>query len=226
MPTRVGALVLAAGSSERLGTPKQLLLGRDGRSLVSGVVHALHDAGCHPIAVVIGAHAEDVTHALIADAAAVFLVAHRGWSEGMGSSIRAGIAAISTHGLMADIDAVLVAACDMPSADAAHYRALCAAAAAASAAAPAAAPAAGTTADSGAARIASEYIAADGVTVTRGIPAVFPRSDWPALLRLAGDRGAKSLLELPETQTVPLADGSFDLDTPEDVAAWRASSPG
>ncbi|MES2523358.1 MAG: nucleotidyltransferase family protein [Gemmatimonadota bacterium] len=207
MTVRVGALVLAAGASERLGTPKQLLLGRDGRPLVSGVVHALREAGCEPIAVVVGAHAEDVTHALIEDAAAVFLVAHRGWSEGMGSSIRAGIATISTHGLMADIDAVLIAACDMPTADGAHFRALRGAAAS----------------TNGHMRVASAYTAQDGVTVTRGIPAVFPRADWPELLGLAGDRGAKALLERPDTVTVPLVDGSFDLDTPEDVAAWRAS---
>ena len=111
---RIGALVLAAGESARLGTPKQLLLGRDGRPLVSRVVHETQSAGCDPVVVVVGAHAEDVTHALIHDAHGVFLIANRGWNEGMGSSIRAGIAAMSVHGLMADVEAVLITTCDMP----------------------------------------------------------------------------------------------------------------
>jgi len=72
--------------------------------------------------------------------------------------------------------------------------------------------------------VASEYITRGGSALTRGIPAIIPRSEWPALLALSGDRGAKALLELPDTLTVALLDGTFDLDTPEDVSAWRAST--
>ena len=204
---RIGALVLAAGESSRLGTPKQLLVGRDGRPLVSRVVHEMQSAGCDPVVVVIGAHAEDVTHALIHDAAGVFLVANRGWSEGMGSSIRAGIAAMSVHRLMTDVRAVLIATCDMPTVDAMHFAALREAA----------------MASGGEVRVASEYVTRYGEAVTRGIPAVVPREEWPDLLALSGDRGAKALLEQPDTLTVALVDGTFDLDTPDDVSAWRDS---
>ncbi|MEO7520570.1 MAG: NTP transferase domain-containing protein, partial [Gemmatimonas sp.] len=125
---RIGALVLAAGASERLGMPKQLLTDGSGIPLVSSVVHAAQRAGCDPVLVVVGAHAEEVTHALINDAAAVFLVANRCWSEGMGGSIRAGIASMSTHGLMADVAGVLIATCDMPTANDAHLASLISAA--------------------------------------------------------------------------------------------------
>lgn len=218
---RIGALVLAAGESSRLGTPKQLLLDASGRPLVSVVVHALHAAGCEPIVVVLGAHAEGVAAALIADATTVHLVPNRAWSEGMGSSIRTGIAAMSTHAMMQDLDAVLVAACDMPTADGRHFTALRDAflAGASRGETPSGATPSGPTV-----RVASEYAAQDGKRTTRGIPAVLPRSDWPQLLTLAGDRGAKALLETGGTLTVPLAHGSFDLDTPADVAAWRAQT--
>jgi molybdenum cofactor cytidylyltransferase len=206
-PGRIGALVLAAGASTRLGMPKQLLLGDDGIPLVSGVVHAAQRAGFDPVLVVVGAHAEEVTHALINDAAVVFLVPNRAWSEGMGSSIRAGIASMSTHGLMTDVDGVLLATCDMPTANERHFAALRAA----------------SRADGSLARTASRYTTRGGNVVTTGIPAIFPRSDWPALLALSGERGAKALCEAPDTLTVPLLDGTFDLDTPDDVSAWRES---
>ncbi len=223
MTRRIGGLVLAAGASTRLGEPKQLLIGPDGRPLVSGVVHALRKAGCDPIVVVVGAHADAVTHALIDDAAAVWLVPHRGWAEGMGSSIRAGIASMSVHGMMTDVAAVLIATCDMPAADHAHFAAL--RAAALLAATPPGTTRPGATPPGAVwARVASTYASSAGQVVARGNPAVFPRRDWPALLQLEGDRGAKALLEEPDTLTVPLGGGSFDLDTPADVAAWRAGS--
>ena len=56
-----------------------------------------------------------------------------------------------------------------------------------------------------------------------GVPAVFPRRLWPALLRLQGDRGARALLEQGPATAVPIAAAAIDLDTPAELAAMRAA---
>jgi CTP:molybdopterin cytidylyltransferase MocA len=115
------------------------------------------------------------------------------WAEGMSTSIRVGVHAVGHS----PASGLLLLACDQPAVTAAHVRALLTAHAAHGQ------------------RVVSVY---DGV---HGIPAVWPRADWDALTALTGDRGAKGLLRGTE-QAIPLADGARDLDTPEDVAAWRA----
>lgn len=86
-------LILAAGSSSRLGEPKQLArLG--GRSALQIVVsQALAVAGS-AVTVVLGAHAREITY-LFQRSPASWIV-NREWEEGMASSIRAGIRALPT----------------------------------------------------------------------------------------------------------------------------------
>jgi CTP:molybdopterin cytidylyltransferase MocA len=55
-----------------------------------------------------------------------------------------------------------------------------------------------------------------------GVPAVFPRRLWPALLQLRGDRGARELLERGPATAVPMTAAATDLDTPAELAALRA----
>jgi CTP:molybdopterin cytidylyltransferase MocA len=52
-----------------------------------------------------------------------------------------------------------------------------------------------------------------------GIPAVFPRGSFPALLELEGDRGARPLLACATPVDWP--GGTRDLDTPHDLDALR-----
>lgn len=102
---RIGAVILAAGASERFGAPKQLLE-LDGRPLVARAADAVLGAGASDVVVVVGAHAGRVRAALAGGAARI--VENAGWREGMGSSIRAGVGAV------AGADAVLIALCDQP----------------------------------------------------------------------------------------------------------------
>ena len=205
---RVAAVLLAAGASRRLGTPKQLLLDEHGTALVVRATQQLIDAGCAPIVVVTGAESELVA-ALVRDLP-VQVVLNSAFADGMGRSIACGVAAIANSSAGSHVDGILIAACDMPTVDSEHIRALI-----------------GTSRD-GTIRSASEYVTRDGANdapMMRGIPAIFPRADWRWLEALTGDRGAKPLLADSGTLSVRLFRGMFDIDTPADVEVWRTEFP-
>lgn len=195
------AVLLAAGRSTRLGTPKQLLLDAGGEPLVRRMARELLAGGCARVVVVTGGAATEVAAACAGMGPGVTLVFNGRFAEGMGTSIAAGVAALETPA------AVLVATCDMPAVDAAHIRALL------------------TLSDGGRRRVASTYLGAgDEGPPVLGVPALFPTTDVPALLALTGDRGARELLKQNDTLSVFLQDGSLDLDTPADIARWHEAS--
>ncbi len=59
-----------------------------------------------------------------------------------------------------------------------------------------------------------------------GHPVVLPRALFPAMQRLCGDMGARSLLQAhpPRLHPLPGSRALRDLDTPEDWAEWRRRS--
>jgi len=88
-----GVVVLAAGSSRRLGSPKQLLdLG--GRPLLQHVIDAAAEAGAERIVVVLG-HAEPEIRAAIALPRGAVVVVNPDFATGQASSLRVGIGTLS-----------------------------------------------------------------------------------------------------------------------------------
>ncbi len=99
-------IILAAGSSSRLGTPKQLLLWQ-GQPLVKIVSQKLLATGIQPIIVVVGAESNAVKKAL--EDLDITTVENLYWKEGISTSIRAGIAALPDN-----IQAAIFATSDQP----------------------------------------------------------------------------------------------------------------
>lgn len=88
----ITALVLAAGRSQRMGSPK-LLLTLGGQTLLRRVIAAARASRCDDVLVVLGELAEQVGRE--ATAAGVRTVLNPRYREGMGTSIAAGIAALA-----------------------------------------------------------------------------------------------------------------------------------
>lgn len=108
-------LLLAAGAGRRMGGPKALLRDRDGTTFLLRAVRRLQQAGCAPVVVVLGASADE-GRAALAEAGRsgppVRVVVAGDWAEGLGASLRAGLAELAA--LPPEVEAALVTLVDLP----------------------------------------------------------------------------------------------------------------
>jgi molybdenum cofactor cytidylyltransferase len=194
----IGAVILAAGASGRMGTPKQLLE-LDGSPLVARAADAALASPVWPVVVVVGAHGEKVRAALARRP--VLVVENPAWTEGMASSIRAGIGALEQFSR--NLDGALLALCDQPAFSPAIVARLIAAQ-----------------------RASGRGIAASRYAGRNGAPALFLRPYFAALAALVGDEGARTLLndDPDRVIAVDLPELSADLDTPTDFDAFKSRS--
>ena len=112
----VAGIVLAAGGSNRLGRPKQLLEWH-GEAMVRKVALTALDAGLSPVIVVIGAYREEV-QAVLANLP-VDLIYNPDWMSGQSTSLAAGL-----RGLPNDAGAAIFLLADQPQAPATLARSL------------------------------------------------------------------------------------------------------
>lgn len=102
----IAALLLAAGESTRMGSPKPLL-SWEGGTLIEYQVRQLQEAGAHPIIAVLG-HAADQVQPVVEPLGATVVTNER-YREGRASSVRAGVGAVPP-----DTEAVVVLSVDQP----------------------------------------------------------------------------------------------------------------
>src|SRR6185312_8860535 len=104
---KFGIILLAAGASTRLGLPKQLLSYR-GTSLVRHILSVALESQARPVVVVLGADYRHIAREIV-EREDVFIVMNEGWREGIASSIRTGLRALTG---IADCDGAILAVCD------------------------------------------------------------------------------------------------------------------
>jgi molybdenum cofactor cytidylyltransferase len=187
---KIGAIILAAGSSSRLGQPKQLLLFR-GQTLLRRSVDAATGAGCRPVAVVLGAERERVAQELAETKE--MLVENDTWQRGIGNSIRAGLRA--TVSAYPETDAIILLTSDQPLVDAKTIAALYT-----------------KYSETKKPIVASTYAG------TVGIPALFSRAYFDELFLLDDEMGAKQVIlnHGNDVAEFEFPDGAIDIDTAAD----------
>jgi len=104
--TRSAGVVLAAGSSRRMGRPKQLL-DFGGRPLLEMVVGQANDSQLDEVFVVLGARADEIRARV--DFGRARVVVNQDHVSGMASSLRAGLSALD-----AEVEAAMVILGDQP----------------------------------------------------------------------------------------------------------------
>lgn len=147
---------------------------------------------CGPRVVVVAGDACALIEAELRESAAI-VVENPDWRSGLGTSIRCGLQRLIAS--TPELDAVILLACDQPFVEAQTIAALAA-----------------KQERSGKPIVASSY------ANTLGIPALFDRSCFEALLALPDNSGAKALIESrpEEVASLEFEKGAIDIDTPAD----------
>jgi molybdenum cofactor cytidylyltransferase len=193
---RIAAIVLAAGRSTRMGSNK-LLAEIRGKPLLRLVVEGALASRASPVIVVTGHERESAEAALTG--LPVHFVHNPDYAEGLGTSLRTGIAAVP-----AEADGAIVLLGDMPQVDAGLIDRLLAA----------------FDPENGA------LVVVPSIEGKRGNPVVWSRRFFSDLTAIEGDVGARHLIgsypeavaEVPLTGKAALA----DVDTPDALLAVKA----
>ncbi|MDX1534762.1 MAG: NTP transferase domain-containing protein, partial [Thermoplasmata archaeon] len=186
----ISAIILAAGTSSRMGRPKPTL-DVGGRLLLERVLNAVQASGAEEIVVVLGSDADRVLQEVPLDG--VNVVINERYSEGMSTSIRAGVRALPRGA-----DSSFIVLGDQPLLRPETLEAM------------------------GAAWDASKApILIPTFQGVRGNPVLLDRSVFSDLDRLTGDRGCRSLFGSYEDEIVEVAVTDpgvlLDIDTQEQL---------
>ena len=195
-PARVGALLLAAGQSRRMGRINKMVAEVDGEPMVVRAARALVESRADPVVVVLGHEPDRAREAL--SGLGVRLVRNPAFEAGLSTSLRAGLEA-----LPADSDAAVVALGDMPRVSAADVDALIDA----------------FDPDAGAAICVPTHGG------KRGNPVLWARRYFPEMGAVSGDVGARHLIgeNADQVREVPRPGRGVlvDLDTPDALSEAR-----
>ncbi len=183
-------IILAAGRSARLGSPKQLL-SYQGKNLLQHTIDAAHESQAGPVIIVLGSDMDEIAAGL--DQIHLTIVKNLNWESGMASSIGCGINA--ANNLYPDTEAVILMVCDQPFVNSKLLKDLIK-----------------KQEESGSSIVASSY---ENIL---GTPALFHKKHFDEISALTGDTGARSLIKryAESIEAIPFDLGSIDIDTIED----------
>lgn len=185
---KIAALILAAGMSSRMGTAKQLLPYKQTTLLGWAIENAIKSE-VNAVYCVLGANAKEITATISKHP--IQIIHNTNYQKGLSSSIISGIEHIKTLAY----DATLIMLCDQPNVNSKYINTLLSEF-----------------------KSKPNYIIASLYKNVKGVPAIFPKEQFPKLLNLKDDKGAKLLLNASNNSVIAIETpiDLFDIDTPED----------
>jgi molybdenum cofactor cytidylyltransferase len=195
---KTGIILLAAGSSSRLGRAKQLIEFQ-GKTLIQKAIDEANKSQANCLVVVLGANAELIQTGF--DSSSTPFIVNPDWQQGMSSSMQAGLRFLMEK---EEINQVLLMLCDQPFVDASLLNQLI-----------------------NAKEISGKEIVAAAYSDTLGVPALFDRRYFEELVQLTGSEGAKKVIfkHQAEVHALDFPLGTVDLDTEEDVSQFLIRYP-
>ena len=190
-------LILAAGSSSRMGTSKQLL-DIHGQKLLTRSVNAALSVS-ENVTVVLGFDRE--RHSKLLETLPLHIVENRDWARGMGNSLKIGLAAVLHK--TPNAEEILIMVCDQPTVSPLHLQNIIARI-----------------------NQTDKTIVASGYGGTFGVPALFKRAQFERLQRIDDKDGARMVIrQFPQSvETIDFPGGEIDLDTPEDYERFLSGN--
>lgn len=208
----IAGLVLAAGSSTRMGSANKLLQSIDAQAMVSAVLMALLESSVDSLWVVTGFESDKVASLLeklshdygLKAGKKIHCIENLDYSKGLSTSLKSGIQALPDC-----VEAVMIVQADMPMLTAAHFERLLA------------------IYKKTNHKLTSQHkkIIAPFYQQQRGNPIIFPRRFFNSLQTISGDQGARQLLKqwAEHIVAVEMTDDAvlFDVDTPAQLQTAR-----
>lgn len=186
-----GIILLAAGNSTRMGSPKQLLL-YQGKTLLERIVDtSLQVFDNNKIILVLGANHSEIAFQ-IKDKITLISV-NEEWESGMASSIKSGLQTLLNH--FPEMERCFISVCDQPYLSSEVFIEML------------------KLAD-----YSSKEIIAAEYAGTIGVPALFSKKYFKKLLHLSGEQGAKKIIQqnMDDVNIFTFDEGAIDIDTPSD----------
>jgi molybdenum cofactor cytidylyltransferase len=190
----VAAIILAAGSSSRMGQSKQLLAWKS-ETLLSHTVNIVNASKVDAVYVVLGANEQAHRNAITNSN--VTILSNLAWAKGMGSSIKVAVNEVQQNPL---VDGVLLLVCDQPFLSTLHLNTMLEAF-----------------------EKQKRSIITSVYDRTNGVPVLFGKKHFAALMTIGDSEGAKKVISSAQEEVIGIMfpEGSVDIDTPEEYSLAR-----
>lgn len=191
MMKNTGIILLAAGNSSRMGSPKQLLP-YQGKTFLERIIDTAQEIfDPNQIMLVLGANQYEIS-SVIKNKKVQFVI-NEEWKSGMASSIQAGIKTLSNH--FPEMEKCFISVCDQPYITSDLFSKML-----------------------HLQETSSKEIVVAKYADTLGVPALFSKKYFKQLTELTGEQGAKNIIRqnMNDVTSFEFEKAAIDIDTPAD----------